>query len=320
MTSARGGLAALVLGHVAACQAPTEVTLAITTNVDCAEVQGTAIVVGKNGKDVDGRDPATITQACTRGRIGTVVLLPGASRDGSFAVKLVAAVGEGVLPEDCLAGTVTSVKKGLRGCIVARRELSFIPHEPLDLPIALHRACIGVVCGEEETCVEDGSCQSAVIGNPTSCAGPGGCNESSLGNGGASGGTGTSGTISPSSGTTGTGGTGSTATLTGTTATLTGVGGAVTSTGTGSGGSGNTGGTGTSSTSTSSSSTLTSNSSTTTSSSSSSSSTTTSSSSTTTTTTSSSTTTTTTTTTSSSTTTSNTMITTTPTGATTATF
>jgi hypothetical protein len=201
MTWARGGLTALAVGHVAACQAPTEVTLAISTNVDCAKLQGTAIVVGKDGKDTDGRDPATITQACLRGRIGDIVLLPGQSREGSFAVKIVAAVGDGVRPEDCLAGTVTGAQQGERGCIVARRELSFIPHQPLDLPIALHRACIGVPCNADQTCVEDGHCETAHVGDPALCAGPGGCNEASLGTGGSGAGTASSGTTSQSTGT-----------------------------------------------------------------------------------------------------------------------
>jgi hypothetical protein len=194
-------LGVLVLG-ACGCRPPTEVTIVITTNVACEKVTDTGIVVG-SAADVEQKHVGTVTSTCTNGRIGTIVLVPSKARDAAFVVKVVSAVGAGLSSEGCLANpTNPDDVKGERGCIVARRELGFIPQTPLTLPIVMHQACIGVQCAPDQTCIEGGVCASDKV-DPHLCAGPGGCEESALGTGMVS-----SGSSSSSSGTGGKGGMG----------------------------------------------------------------------------------------------------------------
>jgi hypothetical protein len=59
------------------------------------------------------------------------------------------------------------------GCIVARREIAFVPHTPLKLPIELDQVCLGFKCPEGKTCVLDkngmATCKSQKV--------PPGCND-----------------------------------------------------------------------------------------------------------------------------------------------
>lgn len=193
---ARGCLAGLAVA-CCGCQPPTEVTVVITTSAPCPHVDDTAIIVGNSSKDVETRDPATVTSLCTNGSIGSIVIVPAKNREAAFAVKVV--TGVGALAEDCVKGLVANVPGAATGCIYARRELGFIPETPLVLPIVMHVACIGVDCGPGETCVETGACASAMV-NPASCAEAGGCGETALGSASGTGGGGASSSSHGSSG------------------------------------------------------------------------------------------------------------------------
>jgi hypothetical protein len=201
----RGVLGVLVLG-ACGCRPPTEVTIVITTNVACERVTDTGIVVGTSA-DVEQKHAGTVTSSCTNGRVGSIVLVPSKARDAAFVVKVV--TGVGVSTEDCLANPKRPTDvQGERGCIVARRELGFIPQTPLTLPIVMHEACIAVQCAQDQTCVEGGHCVSDKIADPKQCADAGGCGETSLvmssgssssGGTGGMGGTGGKGPTGPSS-------------------------------------------------------------------------------------------------------------------------
>ena len=170
-------LTTLVVG--AGCQPPTEVTVALSTNLPCDEIDGTGLVIG-SPEDVDTKDVLTVTPTCDGGRIGTLVVIPGEDREAVFAVKAV--TGVGVLPEECLTGAARPTDvPGERGCIVARRELGFVPKTPLTLPMVMRRDCIAVSCDAGTTCVEGGVCVSARVVDPLRCSEPGGCDETSLG-------------------------------------------------------------------------------------------------------------------------------------------
>src|SRR5262249_39385371 len=136
--------------------------------------------------EVETKRPSATTPTCDMGRIGTIVLIPDKSRDEEFVLKVV--TGVEVTVDDCLKNpTRPTDVKGERGCTVARRALGFVPHTPLVLPILMRRACIGVVCGPDETCVEGGICESDKIVDPTKCATIAGCGDVDLGGGGTGG-------------------------------------------------------------------------------------------------------------------------------------
>jgi outer membrane protein assembly factor BamB len=166
-----GLLAGTVLIGTPHCQQPTEVTLAITTNVPCAELQGVTITVGP-ASQVETMAPSTETQSCaTSGNIGTIVLVPSGSDSAAVDIKVIGGVSRDPL-------TCTAPGYGT-GCIVARRSLDFIPHTPLVLDIFLNQDCNGVACAADETCT-NGACTSSQVANPSACTQAGVCGQDAL--------------------------------------------------------------------------------------------------------------------------------------------
>ncbi len=175
MFRAKGPRSATLVASVllaSACRDPTQVTVELSTDVDCANLQGTTITNGKLG-GIEDVPFATETEACTPTTndefIGTIVLFPSESKEEKFGVKVVAGVRRPA--SECLAPRY-------EGCIVARRGLKFAPHTPLVLPIVLREACLDVFCDPQTTCVK-GECVSATI-DPGDCLPPKGCGEDEL--------------------------------------------------------------------------------------------------------------------------------------------
>jgi len=142
------------------CLDATEVTLVLTTDLPCGAQQGTSIAVG-SPDDVSSSAPVTVTSDCALAggdgsvddagalavpaSIGTMVVVPSGSRSASFAVQIVTAVAPVAQPSDC-AGL------NYQGCIVERRQISFIPHTPLTVPIEMTLDCLSIPCTASETC------------------------------------------------------------------------------------------------------------------------------------------------------------------------
>jgi alpha-tubulin suppressor-like RCC1 family protein len=141
-----------------ACQAPTQIELDITTDADCAAFE-TSIYVDTGPSFADDAVPQTVTQRCVAGQVGTLVLTPSGARDGRVLVM------------------VTGREPG-RPPIVAKRSIRYLPRRPIVLPIRLSRACAGVQCPDQETCV-DGECRGWNV-DPETCLGDAGCGEDTL--------------------------------------------------------------------------------------------------------------------------------------------
>jgi hypothetical protein len=183
-------IASAGLVAVVSCLGPTEVTLVLTTDIPCAAQHGTSIAVG-DSDNVGTSAPVTVTSDCTLvgpdggvqdsgalavpADIGSLVVVPSGSRSASFTVQVVTAVDPVVQPSDCVAPTY-------EGCIVARRQLSFIPHTPLTLPIEMTLDCLNVPCTASETCYHaqcvtvdtmcaNGACTPAIPGPDASSSG-----------------------------------------------------------------------------------------------------------------------------------------------------
>ena len=169
----------LVLG----CQPPTEITLEISTDIACGELRGTAITVGGAG-EIEGKDATTVTSTCSSdGRIGSLVVVPSGASNEHVALKIVA--GRNYPVDDCRPSADPAHNYGPHdspstGCVVARRELSFIRHTPLKLDIDLRSSCVGEPCRPDQTCV-GGSCVSSTIPDESVCSTEQGCAESVLG-------------------------------------------------------------------------------------------------------------------------------------------
>lgn len=160
--AALGAAAACALGW--ACLKPTQITLHVTTDVDCA-------VVVKNGASIYGNvaaneAPITTTKACDAPApprsLGTFVLTPSGGKDDAIGFSVVAGVTRP--SEQCAANDFA-------GCIVARRRIRYVAHEPLDLPIDLSLACLDVKCRDGQTC-SSGRCITSDVDDPNfACTG-----------------------------------------------------------------------------------------------------------------------------------------------------
>jgi hypothetical protein len=121
------------------CLAPTEVRIVLHT--DSCSLRAAEIFIG--GSVPVARKDLKADPACTNGRdIGDLVFVPS-SRDSKFSFRV-----EGALE----GGTCPSSK-----CIVARRQVGYVSHTPLTLPVELEAACTDHPCAEGLTCVK-GQC------------------------------------------------------------------------------------------------------------------------------------------------------------------
>ena len=143
-----------------ACRGATEIVVDIRTNLPCAapaEWQGIAVYEGSPGLDVETKSPTLTSSACdASGHVGSIVLVPSASKDATVSVRVVAGITR--RPEDCAAA-------GYKGCVVARRTLGFLAHQAVNLTIDLTGDCLGQACDALRTCVS-GVCTDARLVQP----------------------------------------------------------------------------------------------------------------------------------------------------------
>jgi hypothetical protein len=161
----------------ASCRSPTEITVSVTTDIDCSKLQGTSIAVG-SADSLASTLPSATTLTCDGGNIGTLVVVPSGGGNPDIAIRVVTGVSES--PDACDKDGYTG------GCIVARRSLHFIAHTSLTVPVVMRSDCENVQCnaaGPLSTCVQ-GQCVPASIPDPGSCEGSG-CGEGVLSDAGA---------------------------------------------------------------------------------------------------------------------------------------
>lgn len=142
-----------------ACSEPTYVSVHITTDVPCERLQGLTLTFGALGS-LEDKVPATRTAQCNGGDIGTITVVPSASDDSEFGVRVVMGIERDV--ESCTAPSYGD------GCVVSRRGLRFLPGESVTLPIVMRQICNGIPCGPYDTCVR-GTCVPATCKDSNSC-------------------------------------------------------------------------------------------------------------------------------------------------------
>ena len=148
------------------CQDPTEITVSVTTDAKCTDIDGVSFSLGQLGEALDQKPASSVAMQCdpATGRVGAVVIVPSGARNDAVAFRVTAGFGKPV--DQCVAPFGA-------GCIVARRSLRFIPHTPLFVPIKLSVSCAGVPCNATSTC-RDGTCVDPKL-DPTQCQTSGGC-------------------------------------------------------------------------------------------------------------------------------------------------
>jgi N-acetylneuraminic acid mutarotase len=153
-----GGL----LAGAQACRGATEITFTITTDLDCSAVKDTSFAVG-DLTGIDTRPASTTSTQCDPAthRLGSVVVIPSGSNGADVAVRVI--TGVSISADQCLTN------KFVGGCVVARRELHFLPHTPLDVPIKIESACRDVPCSPSQTCLAGVCVSSTATCNDTTC-------------------------------------------------------------------------------------------------------------------------------------------------------
>ncbi|MBI3202397.1 MAG: LamG domain-containing protein [Myxococcales bacterium] len=161
---------ALVVGGALAggCREPTQITVVLSTDVDCPRVVETTLGVGTLS-NVNDKPPASGRKGCktASGRIGSLVVVPSGDDHAEVALLAVMTV------DQAQVSTCDPLTPGPK-CVVARRALRYVPHTPLTLPIELSTSCLGVKCQPDETCFK-GLCVSAKIPDPEQCTDPAAC-------------------------------------------------------------------------------------------------------------------------------------------------
>jgi alpha-tubulin suppressor-like RCC1 family protein len=165
----RWALGLLLLAAVlfASCKDATQVNVVLRTNVPYATGAGVALWSSRSG--AVGTPLAESSEPwLADGEVGNVVVTPGdASKESALTVRVAMGL-RGKRAAEC------TDDGDLKGCIIARRKLAFVPHTPLKVPVVLYLACEGVKCAADTTCSYLGQCVPAQV-DPAACATPDGC-------------------------------------------------------------------------------------------------------------------------------------------------
>lgn len=146
-----------------ACQEATAIRLRVRTDVPWA--QGRSIhVTASTPEDIGAAAPTAVVEEWAGADVGDLVVVPRSDKRGAATVRVVL----GVTKDASLC-----TEAAPDGCIFARRALSFVARRTLELPVALHAACVSVACDESSTCNALGRCVSATV-EPSAC-GEDGC-------------------------------------------------------------------------------------------------------------------------------------------------
>lgn len=168
------GLGMAVVSVHAACYAPTQIELTITSNLPCDELAATGgaeIAVAATASALASQQPTATAPGCvgTAGgasvaSLGTLVLVPRGGRSDAVAVQVVVRLPQRTAP--------CRPPQDVDGCIVVRRSVRFIAHRSLSMPINLDSRCASVACGVDETC-DQGRCVVADVGDCSGDCAPG---------------------------------------------------------------------------------------------------------------------------------------------------
>jgi hypothetical protein len=146
------------------CMTATSLVVDVWSEIPCDKAARVDIMVGPTLATLKG--PVASSTQCTMAdgmaHMGSIVLAPRGS-DESVAFAAMTSIGTGSCLEDP------------SNCIVAKREIAFVPHATLRMRIDLRAACLSVACDQATTCVR-GACVPARV---NSCLSE--CTELSLG-------------------------------------------------------------------------------------------------------------------------------------------
>lgn len=154
----RRGCVVLIGGLVAACYGATDVQVVLTSELRCEDSSRAVVFAGPGSASESAvSERSDCVSAPDGASLGSIVVIPRSDAERKGAVTVTAALTTAVAgeksPDACLDDPTE--------CIIVRRSLSFVEHQRRDVPLRFFRKCIGVRCGDAETCNADGVCVSA---------------------------------------------------------------------------------------------------------------------------------------------------------------
>jgi hypothetical protein len=193
------GAFASIGGLTWACLQPTQVTLAVTSNVPCEDAAGDefndlAIYAERKLDTAKLEFPVAASSACDASsagsELGTLVLIPGTD-DLAVEIAVVAGIARNgsvdssavlsMTAEECAGKVGDREEFSKYPCILARRRLDFIESTPLTLTIELSSDCIGRYCDEGSTCFRGACVDAEVLCDGEGCTDPGTTSSTSTG-------------------------------------------------------------------------------------------------------------------------------------------
>jgi hypothetical protein len=158
---------------LASCLDATEIVLQISTDVPCSTVGTTELVVRIGSPANIATNPSTHLESTTcmagdatsstSNDLGNVVILPSGGFDELVSISVALSNDVATLTPSCFP------EPGGASCIYAHRQISFLPHGRVTLPIVLSSTCAGVSCVAPLTCNPDtGKCENGNI-DPHDC-------------------------------------------------------------------------------------------------------------------------------------------------------
>ena len=155
------GVRFVLLALACACLDPTEVYVTVTTDFDCSKLAEVDFYV--SAPDGSASAPSAVAYSCEdASRVGTLAFLPSHSIDDRMLIDVRATLAGG-----------TCTPPSAPSCIEALREVGYVRHTKLELPIELHALCAGHACPAGQTCdLVDGL--PTCVGDAVGCE-DGGC-------------------------------------------------------------------------------------------------------------------------------------------------
>lgn len=141
------------------CAQPTQFTVSVASEVPCKSNARVVLIGAKSLAALASSAPSASSTRCVDdgglSRMGEIVLVPQGAKDQAIAFAF-ATRPDGQAADTCLEPAQAA------GCIVARRQLRFVPHESTSLGVPLRLSCLGVTCPDDQTCAK-GRCVEATV-------------------------------------------------------------------------------------------------------------------------------------------------------------
>jgi hypothetical protein len=157
---------------LSSCLDATEIVIQLTTDVPCDTVaKTTALIRIGSPANIETSPPTRIESTtcatsdattASPNDMGTVVIVPSSGFDSIVAISIALSDDATVPTSACLPEPQGT------SCIYAHRQISFLPHARVTLPITLSSRCAGVVCMAPLTCGADGTCTDGTV-DPHDC-------------------------------------------------------------------------------------------------------------------------------------------------------